>query len=151
MSIHAQWSNSSPTIFPEGPSSPRHKSWDSSLKPAVPAVPSTSLQELGIPNGGPSLLPLHPGQKGTHWTVPGANQMLPVRSSQSAAWVWCQPLGRTNRKDLGVTAVPPAHLALLWVLYSSTGLAKNSQVALAATPQKTSRRLKPSQATSHLV
>lgn len=41
-SIRAQWSNSSPTTSPEGESCPRHTSRGSFLKPAVPAVPSTS-------------------------------------------------------------------------------------------------------------
>lgn len=126
-SLHVQWSNSSPTIFPKGASSPRHHSWGSSLKVLCLQSPAPHCRSWAFPVGlFLGTLPLHPGQNGTHWTVPGANQMLSVRSTQSAAWVWCQPLGRTNRKDFGVTAVPVAQLALLWVLYSNRRLEKNS-------------------------
>lgn len=127
-SICAQWSNSSPTIFPEGESCPSHNSWSSSVSQTSSACstqhllpPSLPVQELGIPNA-----PTTPGQNVTHGTVPEENQTLPASSTQSAAWVWCQPPDRTNRKDFGVTAAPPAQLALLWVLHASRRMAKNS-------------------------
>lgn len=79
-----------------------------SLKPAVPAVPSTfslppsQCRSWAFPMGAlPVHAPTTPGQNGTHGTVPEDNQILPASSTQSAAWVWCQPPDRTNRKDLG--------------------------------------------------